>query len=92
MTKFVYDVNVESHINYWKLTIKVCDSFWWLLTVHFPTYLKGILNGGYINATYTYIDMDISTFTNGTILQQKLIKILYILKEGKQKVDSKCKV
>ena len=48
MTKFVYDVNVESHINYWKLTIKVCDSFWWLLTVHFPTYLKGILNGGCI--------------------------------------------
>ena len=49
MTKFIYDFNVESHINYWKLTIKVCDSFWWLLTVHFPTYLKGILNGGYIN-------------------------------------------
>ena len=41
---------------------------------------------------HIYIDMDISTFTNGTILQQKLIKILYILKEGKQKVDSKCKV
>ena len=54
MTKFVYDVNVESHINFWKLTIKVCDSFWWLLTVHFPTYLKGISNGGYINATYIY--------------------------------------